>query len=592
MLADWIMTVAKVPDPVLGTQDPGKPVLRRLTRLEYNNTVRDLFGLNLDLFIIPERLPVNKDYFNPGAGKMPDSVVVQTQEQGSKRPVVLAQAGLPADNRAEHGFTNRGDVMNVSPLNIEKYISVASELVNSPKLTDTAVFKALVATPHTEAAARQRISAFLTQAFRRDVNSTEVDRFAKVFSAGSADGGSFETGMKATVQAVLASPGFLYRLEGDDVQSPEKVRKLNGHELASRLSYFLWATMPDETLMQAANKGELNTPTAIETQVRRMLKDPKVRELSESFAVQWLRFDQLYTSQPDRELFRSFYSGPQGKDTGHASMLVEALLMFETVMIEDRSILDLVDPEYAYLNSRLMKLYRMDKTSEATDKPDSKPADNREKKNERNASANTWKRVELADKNRGGVLTLGGAMMVTSLPFRTSPVKRGAWILETVFNRPPSEPKVAFTIDNDTKEAAQEMSIRQKFEMHRDSPACYSCHVRLDPPGFALERFSPIGQWRDMDGKQAVDSTSVWNGQAFDGPAGFKALVMKNPHEFTRGFIEHLLTYALGRKLEIYDMPVVEKIAADAKADGWKFSRILTGIATSYPFTHIRNLPQ
>jgi hypothetical protein len=178
---------------------------------------------------------------------------------------------------------------------------------------------------------------------------------------------------------------------------------------------------------------------------------------------------------------------------------------------------------------------------------------------------------------------MAAPMLITSLPFRTSPVKRGAWMLETLFNRPPTEPKVAFAIENDTKEAAQQMSVRQRFEAHRNKAACYSCHIRLDPPGFALERFDPIGQWNDK-----ADAASEWSGQPFDGPAGFKALITAKPHEFTRGFIEHLLGYALGRELHLHDMPVVEKIEQAAKADGWRFSRVIVEIAKSYPFTHVR----
>jgi hypothetical protein len=167
-------------------------------------------------------------------------------------------------------------------------------------------------------------------------------------------------------------------------------------------------------------------------------------------------------------------------------------------------------------------------------------------------------------------------------------VKRGAWLLETVFNRPPTEPKVAFAVANDTKEAAQQMSIRQKFEAHRNQAACYSCHVRLDPPGFALERFNPVGQWRETDGGQAVDAKGEWQGNPFNGPDEFKSILARNPDEFTRGFIEHLLSYALGRELEIYDMPTVADIQESARADGWRLSRIVVAIVKSYPFTNTR----
>jgi hypothetical protein len=236
------------------------------------------------------------------------------------------------------------------------------------------------------------------------------------------------------------------------------------------------------------------------------------------------------------------------------------------------------------LNGPLARLYGIPlDAGEAA--PEIAASGNRELKTKDDKSAN-WRLVKLADASRGGFMTMAAPMIVTSLPFRTSPVKRGAWMLETLFDRPPTEPKVAFVIENDTKEAAAQMSIREKFEAHRNKAACYSCHIRLDPPGFALERFNPVGQW---DAK--ADAKSEWAGQPFDGPAGFKAILAKNPHEFTRGFIEHLLSYALGRKLEVYDMPVVADIQKAAAAEGWKFSRIVVEIAKSYPFNHVRQTP-
>jgi hypothetical protein len=183
---------------------------------------------------------------------------------------------------------------------------------------------------------------------------------------------------------------------------------------------------------------------------------------------------------------------------------------------------------------------------------------------------------------------MSAPLTVTSLPFRTSPVKRGAWLLETVFNRPPTEPKVAFAVENDTKEAAQKMSIRQRFEAHRSKAACHSCHIRLDPPGFALERFDAVGALRDTDGGAPVDARGEWNLQPFDGPAEYKAILAHNPQEFVRGFTEHLLSYALGRKLEVFDIPTVEEIARRAQRDGYKFSTLVNGVVASYAFRHTR----
>ena len=320
-------------------------------------------------------------------------------------------------------------------------------------------------------------------------------------------------------------------------------------------------------------------PDVLEAQTRRLLRDARVRELSESFATQWLRLDQLMTAKPDPKLFKGFYSGPQGKVTLHGSMLVEALLLFETVLVEDRNILDLLAADYTWLNGRLAKLYDIDAASLAKTTNSNVLIDAKQN--------SKWLRVPLKDARRGGYMTMAGPLTVTSLPVRTSPVKRGAWLLETLFNRPPQEPKVAFALKDEPQSQTAPQTVRERFEQHRDKPACFSCHVRLDPPGFALERFDAIGAWRDKDGSQSVDARAAWHGTAFDGPAEYKALLAKHPHEFTRGFIEHLLSYALGRQLEVYDMPVVAQIEAAAEADGWKFSRIIVELVKSYPFTRI-----
>jgi hypothetical protein len=200
-----------------------------------------------------------------------------------------------------------------------------------------------------------------------------------------------------------------------------------------------------------------------------------------------------------------------------------------------------------------------------------------------------WTRTALPDKTRGGVMNMGATLTLTSLPFRTSPVKRGAWLLETVFNRPPIEPKVAFVLKDDKADIVQAMTVRQRFEAHRSKAECYSCHIRLDPPGFALEAFSPIGTVRESDGTLPVDASGEWNGRAFRGPAEFKAAVMAKPEEFVRGFIEHLLSYALGRKLEYFDMATVDEIQTAVAKDGYRFGTVITEVVKSYPFRNVRN---
>lgn len=831
-LVAWIRELAARPDPALGARDPGRPVLRRLTRLEYNNTVRDLLGLQTDVFMFPERLPLaDKAYFKPASGTLGAEVEVRFREFGQKYPVLLRASTLPGDNRAEHGYRNRGDAANFSPLLLEGYVALAAEIIDHPELPARSpvfadflgvvppappaaapkavpaapaagefaaklrtlpaapgaavaleAFRALAAAAHREGRggifdvppalanrttagkgavltvpygqraltinpdvdlwtvafstaeavsgnllltnrqkgqktmeltfsirsedrdegietlgvcvlgrrgqrgpvvltaitsdseerrlaaeiaegpagttffsfaanpgerilrlrvdgsgfsgdhvllddlafvtngrpqaaapraappppvpgpreaaavaggvktfppAASRLAAFLERALRRPPGAEELQRHLALYTRAREAGATEAAALRLAAKAILASPGFLFLAEPAQPTGPA-VRPLGDFELAARLSYFLWAAPPDAALLEAARAGRLQAPEELAAQARRMLRDPRVAELGESFAVQWLRLDQLHTAKPDPELFKAFYSGPLGKDTLHAPMLAEALLLFETVLVEDRSILDFIAADYTWLNPRLARAYGL----AAAPPPAPVPGGvaNRELRETANRVANTWKRTPLRDPVRGGFFTMAGPLTVTSLPFRTSPVKRGAWLLETIFNRPPQEPKVAFAIENDTREAAAGRSIREKFESHRNQPACFSCHVRLDPPGFALERFDPIGRWRELDGGQAVDARGEWHGEAFDGPAGFKAALLRDPEEFTRGFIEHLLSYALGRKLSLPDAPAVAEIQAAAAGEGHRLGAIIAAIVQSYPFRHTRNV--
>jgi hypothetical protein len=434
---------------------------------------------------------------------------------------------------------------------------------------------------------RERLATFMERAYRRTVSDEEVSDLFTIFENARQQSKSEADAMREAVAAVLASPSFLF-VEANGTPGDAKVSPLEDHELATRLALFLWSSTPDDELLTLAKTHRLHDPAMLESQVRRMLKDRRARELGESFATQWLRLDQLFTSQPDPDLYKAFYSGPQGKSTLHGPMLTEAMLLFETVLVEDRSLMDFIQPGYTWLNHRLAGLYQIP-LPQQPGATGSIPVDGNREVKKRNDGDSRWQRVILTDPDRGGYLGMAAPMVVTSLPFRTSPVKRGAWMLESLFNRPPTEPKVAFAIENDTKEAAQQTSIREKFEAHRNKAACQSCHIRLDPPGFALERFSPIGAWRETDGTQPVDAKGEWSGRPFDGPAGFKAILADDPHEFTRGFIEHLLSYAIARELEIHDMPVVERIQTAAEADGWKLSRVIVEIAKSHPFTHVRH---
>ncbi|TWT98955.1 DUF1592 domain-containing protein [Neorhodopirellula pilleata] len=625
------------PDPNLKAIDPGKPILRRLTRLEYNNTVRDLFGLDYDIFMFPERLPIaDKDYFQHGTvvptvkesnhvgdQRATFATVVETsmREYGQKYDVLLPQLGLPADNRAEHGFANRGDALNFSPLLFEKYLEMAAAIVSSDRLlADSGVLQDLLGieppTPKPvanrgtvvptvskqsdhdhggdhRATLQARIDGFLNRAHRRQITDTELQT-AVQFVESQINSGQTETpALQRMVQAVLSSPEFLF-LSEPIIESAGPVRKLGPYELANRLSYFLWSSMPDKELLSVAKSGSILDAEVLRTQVHRMLAERShSRELSESFAVQWLRLDQLYSSKPDRKLFKKFYSGPQGKSTLHGPMMIEALLLFETVLAEDRSILDLYDPDFTWLNQQLAKLYGLEDSYRATRATASARGLIADTLDDRTVSK-TWIRTPLPDRTRGGVMTMAGPLTLTSLPFRTSPIKRGAWLLETVFNRPPSEPKVAFVLEEAVSEESdgpQIQTVRQLFEKHRSDPNCNSCHSRIDPPGFSLEVFDAMGELRTHDGEQPVDASGTWNDHDFASPAEFKDAIRAGEQELVRGFVEHMLSYALGRQLEHFDMQAVDQIVADTSRDGYRMSDIIEATVLSYPFQHVRNQP-
>jgi mono/diheme cytochrome c family protein len=591
-VADWVAALLAEAD-LGGQADPGRPVLRRLTRLEYNNTLRDLLGLRTDLLMFPERLPFKPAYFTPHLTQLPASVRVEAYEYGAKLPALLPRAGIPGDNRAEHGFTNRGDALNLTPLLFEKYLATADELLQHPQLAQVAPRLVPVLTAPDRATLAVRLRDFMSRAFRRPVRVEQVEVYLRPFDAARAQAVDLPAAIRTSLAAVLASPDFLFRVEGH-VPTAGVVRPVDGYERASRLAYFLWASLPDEELFAAAAANQLQTPAELERQARRMLRHPHVRELAETFAVQWLRLNELWAAQPDRR-FKSFYSGPQGKGTLHADLMAEALLFFQTVLVEDRSILEFIDADWGYANQRLLAHYGLTNQYRAqfqeagllVERNPTTPAG----KKQLAAAEQTWLRIRWPNRERGGLLTCGAVLTLTSLPTRTSPVKRGAWVLESVYNRPPPPPNVAVEPLDDAKDTAT-TTVRAKLEAHRANASCAGCHAKIDPLGFALENFDPTGAWRTQEAHQPVDSTGTLpDGRSFNGPAAFKTAVLNKRHEFVRGFIEHLLGYALGRKLEYYDTPEIDRIVTAVANDGYRFSRAVVEVVKSYPFTMVRNLP-
>jgi hypothetical protein len=368
----------------------------------------------------------------------------------------------------------------------------------------------------------------------------------------------------------MVSPHFLFRIEeGDAAREEQGVRPLTDFELATRLSYFLWSSTPDDELLRLAEAGELRDPAVLEAQARRMLRSRKAKELAENFALQWLQVKNIVGAMPDPDRFPQYYRGKNLPE----SLRQEVLLLFETILVEDRSVLELVDADYTWVNLSLGTFYGLDPVQAGL--PD---------------NSLFWVRAPLADKRRGGVLTMGATLVATSSPARTSPVKRGKWILETILGAPPPPP-LDNVPDLDSTPAAEDgLALREKLARHRSDAACASCHQRMDPLGLSLENYNAIGVWRDHEGPVPIDATgSLSDGSRFSGPAELKELVVgKRRDDFVRCLAQHMLTYALGRKLEHYDLGTIHQIGQRVAEDDYRLSRLVVEIVRSYPFRYLK----
>ncbi len=407
-------------------------------------------------------------------------------------------------------------------------------------------------------AAKQILDHFATRAFRRPLTPEQVERLLKVYDTASAQGEVFEASVRLALKGVLISPSFLFRVEQDRMPDADGAYKLDDYEVASRLSYFLWSSMPDDELFEAARQGKLHDGADIEKQAMRLLKDPKSRALVDNFASQWLQLRKLNFIEPDVAKYPDFT-----KDLRKA-LYDEVTTYVENVMREDRNILEFLDSDYTFVNDRLAKFYGL-------------PA----------VQGGNLRKVTLADHNRGGVLTMGGILAITSLPTRTSPVKRGKWVLEQMLGDPPPPPP-AMVPPLEKQEEVQDgkkLTVRSRLERHRVDPVCASCHQRMDPIGFGLENFDAIGKWRDMDGTDGLDTAGkLPSGQSFRGPVELKAIFMAHKDQFVHCLTEKLLTYALGRGVEEGDDATIDRIGKSVEQNQYKFSTLIAEVVKSYPF--------
>ena len=398
--------------------------------------------------------------------------------------------------------------------------------------------------------ARKILSNFAAKAWRRPVTEAELSKLMRFVALAAGEGDSFENGIQLAVKATLVSPQFLFRIEREG-----GARSLNGYELAARLSYFLWSSMPDDALFAAAADGSLATPEGIGSQMRRMLADPKASALATNFAGQWLELRNLDSVSPDPKRF------PEWDADLREAMRRETILFFTTLLAEDRSILDLIDGKFTFLNERLAKHYGIE-----------------------NVTGRNFRRVDLDGTQRSGVLTQASVLTVTSYPTRTSPVQRGLWVLENFLATPPPAPP-ADVPQLDEAKIGTAMSLRQQLERHRADPGCAVCHSKMDGLGFGLENYDAVGAWRSHDGKFPVDSVGTLpGGRSFANSAEMKTILRADSEAFTKCLTEKMMTYALGRGLEPADKPVVREIAKQVESSGHKVSTLIREIALSAPF--------
>ncbi len=522
MFVDWVGTIK-----FLSPKDPGVFVIRRLTKVEYGNTLRDLFGV---------------------------------------APAVAAE--LPDEVFGE-GYLN-----SMSPLQSEKYLAIANEVLErilaSKDQPPTEMQRRLFDDPPApgsdlRTAAKTVAIKLARSAYRRPASEAELELLLRVFDLAQENNLDYPESLRLMLKAVLVSPQFLFITPAKEPEAGQTIAPLDDYQLASRLSYLLWATMPDAELSALADNGNLHEPAILKLQVKRLLADPQSRALFDGFGAQWLGLLGLESKTFDTVMF------PQMTEEIRASMVDEARLFFESIVRENRSVVDFVDSDYTFLNGTLAALYGLEKT----------------------VTGPEMRKVQLDDANRGGILGMPGILASTSFPNRTSPVKRGVWVLEQVLGEhvPPPPPNVP-PLEKQDKQAVENLTLRQRTELHRTNAVCANCHKILDPIGFGLENFDAIGRWRDQDDTGgAIDAAGELPGEKrFSSPRELKAIIAARKDELAQNLTRKLLAYALCRQLEGYDEIVVDQLMETIAKDGYRMQTLISEIVTSYPFVNRRFL--
>ncbi len=487
---------------------------------------------------LPDPVPRNPQAFVGGTGQGPVD----------NRPGKLEERRLAAERAKEQALHPTWDGLSVNEFDIlGPYDYVRGPSPESSR-------KIFTCGDHQSPCMRKIVSHLATRAFRRPLTENEIDALLQVVEAARRRSGSFERGVEVAIAAILVSPDFLFRIEkaGSSIAEPQRI---TDYELATRVSYFLWSSMPDAELMSRAGDGSLRKPEVLQAEVKRVLSDPKSRALFDNFASEWLEVRRLETLVPDRDSFPDF------DDYLRSSMQKETELFFMNMVRNDGSILDLIDGRYTFLNERLAAHYGIP-----------------------GVKGTEFRRVELSGPPRAGVLGHGSVLTVSSYSTRTSVVLRGKWVLDNLLNAPPPPPP-ANVPGLDAAKVGTSASLRQVMEEHRANPVCASCHARMDPIGFGLENYDAVGAWRDKDGKFPVDSSGVLpDGRTFRGPEGLQNIIRSDKEKFAAALTSKMLAYALGRGTENYDAPVIRQIAGRLPANNYRFSSLVLDVVNSLPF--------
>ena len=498
---------------------PGPARSRRLNREEYGNTLRDLLGI-------------------------------------AKRP----GDGFPADGAGGEGFANSADTLMLSPLLIEKHLDAAGTAIK--EVWERRELRTRLLAPVTsdnlppDKGAELALRPFLLRAYRRPPTEDDVQALLGVFRQTLQRQPNWDEAMKTMFKAALVTPKFLF-IEDAPQANAKEPRRLDSFEMASRLSYLLWSSMPDDELLKLAGEDKLQDDAVLEAQVRRMLVDRKSQAFTKDFAGQWLRFSEVFNSvDPDRR------HAPDFNGELRQAMYEEIFAFSDQLLRKNGRVLDFLDSDYTFLNERLAKVYEV---------PGVKGKDMRQ--------------VKLPNNRRGGITSMAAILAYTSYPQRTSPVLRGKWILEQLLGTPPPPPPPNVGQLPEDKKAAKATTLRQRLEAHRNKPVCAGCHARLDPPGFALENFDVIGKWRDSDSGKPIDATgTMTGGRNFSTPAEFRRLLLEDKALFVRSLCTRLLGYATGRSVELHDQPTLLRLEKVLRDSDYRSEPLLIALVRSVPF--------